>query len=215
MSKHNKNWRQTYTGRRVCPVDVRPEDVNIVDIAHHLAFQNRYGGSLHGYQSVAEHCVLMARYVMWHAEQPGTPKRYIEGTWNIPWVRVAKHALLHDAPEWIIQDINRPLKLELYVRDPEDQTKFITYKELEHRIERTILPVFDLAPDQPPIIDRLDNRIVRNEYQQGMLYDPGWLMTRKPIDPNDEELPIKIEFWPPERAEKEFLFTYNKLWGGE
>lgn len=217
MTKHNKNWRQTYSGRRVVPVDVQPEDVDIVDIAHHLAFQNRYGGSLHGYESVAEHCVLMARHVIeeYHDLTPLHGLRYTDGTWDMSWIRVAKHALLHDAAEAYLQDQCRPLKLELWIKDPRDPEKFVTYKEIEHRTERIINVKFGLCPADPPIIDELDNRITRNEYMQGMLYDPGWLITRKAISENDEALPLKIEFWTPERAEKEYLFMYNKLWSME
>jgi hypothetical protein len=50
----------TYSGRRFWPLDPRAQDVDIVDIAHALSFQCRYGGHVRAHYSVAQHCVLVA-----------------------------------------------------------------------------------------------------------------------------------------------------------
>lgn len=200
--KHDKPWRQTYTGRRVHPLDVKPEDVSIHDIAHHLSQLGRYGGSLRDFESVAEHSTLMARYVMQHVHY-----NYQDNGWNISPTRIAKHALLHDAPEAYIQDQTRPLKIQLYVKDPETG-EFISFKEMEDRITRVINPVFGLAPTNPPIIDDMDDRITRTEANAGMTYDPAWILRH-------DGLPCTIEFWHPARAEREFMQTFNELWSRE
>jgi hypothetical protein len=126
---------------------------------------------------------------------------------------VAKHVLLHDAPEYLLQDISRPLKIQLYVKDPATG-EFITYKQLENKVKAIINPLFGLAIVDPPIIDELDARIVRNEARSLMLHDDKWLAT-KPGAVDFVDLPLEIEEWDFPRAEREFIKTYNALWGSE
>lgn len=83
------DWMQTYTGRQFWPMDPHPEEVYIEDIAHSLAMQCRFAGHCLRFYSVAEHSVLMSRYV--------SPA-------NALW------ALLHDAGEAYLVDVPRPLK---------------------------------------------------------------------------------------------------------
>lgn len=92
---------QTYTGRQFYPLDPRPEDVDVVDIAHSLSMQCRYNGHVQKFMSVAEHCVLVSRLV--------DPEH-------------ALWALLHDATEAYVGDMVRPLKLHMpEYRAVEDQ----------------------------------------------------------------------------------------------
>ncbi len=83
------NWMQTYTGRRFFPIDPRPEEVFIEDIAHALSLACRYGGHCLEFYSVAEHSVLCS-YVVPEED------------------RFA--ALMHDATEAYVADVIRPLK---------------------------------------------------------------------------------------------------------
>lgn len=83
------DWIQTASGRQFWPLDPRPEDIHIEDIAHALAHLCRYGGHARRFYSVAEHSVLMAR-----AMQPE------HRLW----------ALLHDAAEAYLVDVPRPIK---------------------------------------------------------------------------------------------------------
>jgi hypothetical protein len=85
----DKNWMQTYSGKRIWIDDIRPEDIDIRDIAHALAMQCRYAGHCVQFYSVAEHSVLLANYV--------APEH-------------AMWALLHDASEAYLVDIPRPIK---------------------------------------------------------------------------------------------------------
>lgn len=80
----------TYTGRWFDVFDPRPEDVDILDIAHALALTNRYGGHTDLPYSVAQHCVLMSQEV--HQSQ-------------------ALWALLHDAGEAYLGDVPKPIKV--------------------------------------------------------------------------------------------------------
>jgi uncharacterized protein len=91
------DWMQTVTGRRFYPLDPRPSDVCIDDIAHALAHQCRFGGHSCRHYSVAEHSVLVS-YVV-------PPED-------------ALHGLLHDAAEAYVVDIPRPLKVALHDYKP-------------------------------------------------------------------------------------------------
>lgn len=86
------DWIQVYTGRPFWPLDPRPHEVDIQDIAHALSMKCRYGGHCLGFYSVAEHSVLVSRHVP------------------------AEHALwglMHDAAEAYLADIPRPVKRDI------------------------------------------------------------------------------------------------------
>jgi hypothetical protein len=83
------DWIQTAHGRQFWPIDPRPDEIFIDDIAHALSMQCRFGGHCLHFYSVAEHSVLMSRA----ASQE-----------NKLW------ALLHDAAEAYLVDVPRPLK---------------------------------------------------------------------------------------------------------
>ena len=89
MNRGGGDWIQTYTGKKFYPLDPRPEDICIEDIAHALANTCRYNGHSLVFYSVAEHCVRMSQ-----ANIPGCPK----------WL------LMHDAAEAYISDVPRPIK---------------------------------------------------------------------------------------------------------
>ena len=83
------DWMQTFTGRQFWPLDPRPEEVAVEDIAHALSQQCRYAGHTRVFYSVAEHSVWCSRLV---------PPRH------------ALAALLHDAAEAYLVDLPRPVK---------------------------------------------------------------------------------------------------------
>ena len=83
------DWIETYTGLKFHPLDPRPEDVRLADIAHALAMQCRFGGHCDRRYSVAEHCVLLSLAV---------PEDD------------ALAALMHDAAEAYLIDVPRPVK---------------------------------------------------------------------------------------------------------
>lgn len=123
-----KAWRQTYTGRQVWPLDPRPGDFAIIDIAHALAHTCRYGGAVRRHYSVAEHSVLVSLH--------GDPA-------------FARHKLMHDAAESVLGfDCGAPLK-----RHP----AFVFLKAVEEPIELAIWTQFDClaAGDCKEIDDRI------------------------------------------------------------
>lgn len=89
LTQRRGDWQQTFTGRKVWPLDPRPEEIFIEDIAHHLSNLCRFAGACREFYSVAQHCL----YVSWVCHPA-------DALWG----------LLHDAPETYVVDIPRPLK---------------------------------------------------------------------------------------------------------
>jgi len=102
-------WLQSYTGRKVYPLDLRVEDICIEDIAHSLAYQCRFNGHYLRYYSVAEHSIIVSRFV--------PPELALDG-------------LLHDASETYLHDMVRPLKPSFpdYVKAEQNAERIIARK---------------------------------------------------------------------------------------
>lgn len=86
----NEGYIRTYSGLKFYPLDPRPEDVRIVDIAHHLSNQCRWAGAVKTHYSVALHSMHVS--MMTHKEH-------------------ALAGLLHDASEAYLCDMPKPAKL--------------------------------------------------------------------------------------------------------
>lgn len=86
------DWMQTYRGAPFWPMDPRPDEIHILDIAHSLSMLCRYNGHCVRFYSVAEHSVHVSRAV---------PQEH------------ALWGLLHDAGEAYLADVPRPVKPSL------------------------------------------------------------------------------------------------------
>lgn len=83
------DWMQTHSGKQFWPLDPRPDEIDINDVANALSKLCRYGGHCLRFYSVAEHCV--------HVANAASPE-------------LALTALLHDASEAYLSDVIRPIK---------------------------------------------------------------------------------------------------------
>lgn len=90
---------ETFSGRGIDMYDLRPEDICVEDIAHHLANECRFTGACSRRYSVGEHSLLVRRFV-WQ-EDGASPE-----------VQLA--ALMHDAFEAYAKDIATPQKTKEY-----------------------------------------------------------------------------------------------------
>jgi len=152
----NGDWIQTANGRVFWPIDPRPEEVHLDDIAHALAHQVRFAGHCRGAYSVAQHCVLVAQLA-----QRMTTMQHI-----------VKAALLHDASEAYVIDVPRPLKPFL-----------AGYKEIESRVQDAIAIRFGLEPGcfDDPLIKHCDNVMLSTERRDIMAEPPrAWLTLPDP-----------------------------------
>ena len=85
-------WMQLHSGVRFYPIDPRPEDIRIEDIAHALSLLCRFGGHVREHYSVAQHSIIVAHML--------PPRLQLAG-------------LLHDATEAYLVDVPRPIKVAL------------------------------------------------------------------------------------------------------
>ena len=86
------SWIQTYSGNKFHSLKPRPEEIELVDIAHSLSMLCRFNGHCLSFYSVAEHSVRVSRIL--------PPE-------------LAKWGLLHDAGEAYLTDLPRPVKQRL------------------------------------------------------------------------------------------------------
>jgi hypothetical protein len=175
MIERTGNWMQTYTGRQFWPLDPRPDDIDIIDIAAALSKLCRFGGHCRKFYSVAEHCVHIAG-------QAPHPLRF--------------QALMHDAAEAYLVDVPRPIKHCL-----------TEYLEIERRIEICIFQKFKIPYPIANEVKHLDNRMLLTECNKNMGLPPapwGFPQGAGEVEPLD----IDLQFWPPERAEHQFLAAF-------
>ena len=91
-------WMLTASGRKVEPAALEPADIQIEDLAAHLAKICRFTGACRIMWSVAEHSLLVADILA--ERHPHDHDLQLCG-------------LLHDAPEAYLQDLATPVKAQL------------------------------------------------------------------------------------------------------
>ena len=112
-------WLNTFSGKKIHPLNPNPEDICITDIAHALSHQCRFTGHTKNFYSIAQHCVLVS---------------YLCNQEN------ALYGLLHDASEYILVDIPSPLK---------KSQEFNFYREIEKKVQSIIYTKFGLNAEEP------------------------------------------------------------------
>ena len=186
MSDASKSWIQCFSGGRFYPLDPHPADVRVPDIAHALSNLCRFTG--HGrWYSVAEHSVLVSRLA---------PKMCGDRWCRLCGVR----GLFHDAAEAYIGDLNSPTK---------HQTEMAPFRIAEELIMDAIFTALKFPHDPSPAngyIHQADQAILANEarFIFGRKLDTAWEL-------GPAVRGVKIEGWPPHRAELEFLKRYHEL----
>lgn len=129
------------SGRHVDPLALRARDVEFRDIAHHLSLICRYTGGSPVHYSVGQHSLLVAdRLREWSAPE------------TLPELELA--GLLHDAGEYVFNDIASPVK-----HDP----RMKWYRDLEHETTRMIFCVAGIDPMLLPATKAADDAVFRDE----------------------------------------------------
>lgn len=178
MLRTPQNAIRTFTGKQFWPLDPRPEDVCIEDIAHALSMKCRYGGHSQRFYSVAEH----SRRMRDHA----TPAN-----------RFA--ALMHDGGEYVLPDMVRPVKKD---------ARMAAFKLIEEPVELAISAKLGVPFPYPQEVHDLDWSILTDEmielvpYGDWLKEDGSWNYGA-PLGINGTELG-----WPPDMAERLFLEAY-------
>lgn len=141
------DWIQTFTGKKFFPLDPRPEEVDIKDIAHALSQVCRFAGHTQSFYSVAQHSLIVAT---------ACPPEY--RLWG----------LLHDASEAYIGDMTRPLKRSMFAAG------ITFYKDAEARIMRAVCERFGLPPEEPAAVKHADNRVLFTERRDLLGHSVIW-----------------------------------------
>lgn len=182
------DWIQTYSGRAFWPLDPRPEDIDLVDIAHHLSNKCRYQGATKTFYSVIEHSCHIAAYFGAQLHWRPSVRR-----------RRARLALFHESGETYLPDVPRPIKQEMPF-----------FCEAEDRIQAMAMAKFGIAADEEDwaAMHVADWRVCLDE--RAALLGPSpqpWGELE-----NLEPLGVTILALPPGEAEQ--LFWYNlRLYG--
>lgn len=158
-------WMQTFTGKPFHVLDPRPEDIDLVDVAHALSICARYAGHSRVPYSVGQHSMLVAdtlvaENVVFPTESAFHSMRGAQSIlmrWGDTWsthgwsfgaiqelgardgleaVDLFLRGILHDAAEAYVCDLPRPLKMCL----PD-------YKKIELRVEDALFKRFGLSPN--------------------------------------------------------------------
>jgi len=182
---------RTYSGVYIDPLDIKPEQVKIRDIAHHLACYNRFCGALHEPINIASHSILVMRIVRHTTDD----------------VQTCLQALLHDATEAYLGDVTKWLK----------QTPAMAgYREAEDKANSVIMDRFALPRELFPIVKDADRIAVTYEAQIGFR-DPHWHtgMPSRYVDLTSREKSAVeghnafMGWW---TAKHMFLEEFNSLW---
>lgn len=184
MLTSDKDWMYTTTRRKVWPLALKREDVDLIDIATSLSKQCRYNGHVRGFYSVAEHAWLISKAL----ERDG----YDAMTQFV--------GLHHDDSECYTGDIIRPLKNSL-------RSAGVDLKPFELQIEETISNAFMLPWPWPDVVTQYDTAILRDEKDQLKPGGDDWSAFGVPA----KGLGVKIEGWQWRTAAHNFLERHDEL----
>jgi len=182
-------FMQTAGGRAFPLLNPSPEDVNWEDVAHTLAYCNRFAGSVGSY-SVAQHSIIV--------------------TDALP-IELRPYGLLHDGEEFATGDMTTPVKQALMAFGVSEEAlrgfKLGIRRALHiragltwpvpHNIEATVKAA-DIAA---VITERRDLLVPIHDVS-----DEDWLHGY----PNVAPLPTTIRAWTPRRAFNAFLAELNR-----
>lgn len=115
-------WTLSHTGQKVYYLEPTIDMFNISDISHHCSQLCRFTGGTKFFYSVLQHMVLVASLVKEQLDNDGVDDQSVEY-----WDQILA-ALLHDASEYVVNDIASSLKDAIRGR----------YKWIEHGILQKI-----------------------------------------------------------------------------
>ena len=176
-------WMLTATGRKVYPAALEPQDIQIEDLAAHLAKICRFTGACRIMWSVAEHSMLVADILA--ARYPRDHQLQLCG-------------LLHDAPEAYLQDLATPVKAQLDV-----------YAAMERAAWWAVAERFGLPMQQPNEVKHADLIALATERRDLMpAHKEPWSVLEG-IAPLPERIGQREQSW--RVAEAQFLQCFKKL----
>lgn len=146
---------QTHSGIAFWPLDPRPDEIEIADIAHALSMICRFNGHCRRFYSVAEHSCRVAEFVR-DRQRPCQRE-------------VFRQALLHDAAEAYFGDVVRPIKR---------LDAMSAYRAAESNLLYMILQKYDCAQATST---KLLSPVVVNSDCTLLATEKKYLMSREPM----------------------------------
>lgn len=175
-------YMHCFSGGVYFPCDPRADEMNIIDIAHHLSNQCRFAGASKHFLSTAEHSYLCS----FVGDGIYTPQEQLE-------------KLMHDGAEAYIQDMIRPLKYLPFFS--------VIYKMLERRNEVVMAKKYGLRYPFGPHVKHADEMICNLEMNHNIARaHKGHLHDEMKVQSG-----LRLHCWSPEHAEFMFLARFDDL----
>lgn len=173
----------THSGRIIdFKTGIRPEDICLEDISHHLSKICRFGGSLplDVHYSVAQHSILLAKYCL-----------------HFGAIAAAKYYLFHDAAEAYIGDMVSGLKSDMF-----------QYQGLDAEVSFVIWSKYNINKHLNDVAGPLDKRILIDECKAFLPKMYSYLSNNPHLSP----LGVLVQNEKnPELTKQEFLRMCDKL----
>lgn len=196
-------YRLCHSGAVVDLIDPKPETIRLRDIAHHLSRMCRFGGACDQFLSVAQHCVHTSILARAH----GAPRE------------VVRWAALHDALEYVCDDLGSPVKQVIREHPPKGWESWAMpseYDRLCSRVSDAISTRFGVPRYDVKRFDWMSMLLERRDNGPHGISDADFLG----LAPREAQLyyPAYREIleaavipWSIDRAEYEFLFWCKHL----
>lgn len=182
-----KDWIQTFSGKKVFPLEMDPATFDLIDQAVALSRICRYGGHVDRHYSVAEHA--------WRLSVEAERRGYSDV--------VRKWCLTHDNTEAYLGDVCRPIK---------HMPEFAKYRSIEKKLSAQLAQWLGLPEVAPPQVAQLDSEVYGFEapaMKQPM--HPEWVV---PKLLSEEAFSYGGRpGWDPELARRTYLWRFRVLWG--
>jgi len=175
------NYFETYTGKKFYPLDPKPEEIDIRDIAHALSLICKFGGHCPKFYSIAQHSIYLSTELR---------KLGYNSTMQL-------YGLLYNASETYVGSIPRSVKISL-------SGYLFTEKNIQNAIWRTFKLYIPTEKDHV-IIKEVINNLLIHEREQLMGNFNDW--KRKVYT----KLDFKINIMPNYEVEKAFIDLYCEL----
>jgi hypothetical protein len=150
MTSRVKGSIFTFSGKWFFPIDPRPEDVDIEDIAHSLSLKCRWTAQCARLYTIAEHSIRVANAAIAFA--------VLDGVTDIARLNTIRiQGLIHDAHEAYLADLASPLK------------EFVPgWREIEDRIQDAIVTHLGLTESDPgqPYVKQADMVLAWLEHKE-------------------------------------------------
>lgn len=172
-----KGCINTYSGLWIRPLDPRPEEIDILDICHALSNQCRFTGHVSKFYSVAEHSCRV------HDIVPDEFKL---------------DAILHDASEYVLMDLARPVK---------EQDEMELFRKAEDKLMHLIAEKYGFRYPLPGEVKAADRILLITEVRDLMnphAFEAGDLNGYKPLSE-------QIRPWSPVEAKTAMIDRLIKL----